>query len=37
MAKSLRSKVKKRWRALRKNHVKEVKVKSELEKMSKKL
>lgn len=31
MAKSLRSKVKRRWRALRKNYVGEVKVKPELD------
>ena len=37
MAKSLRSKVKKRWRALKKNYLTEVKVKPGLEKISKNL
>lgn len=37
MAKSLRSKVKKRWRALKKNYLAEVKVKPELDEISKKL
>ena len=37
MAKSLRSKVKKRWRALKMNYLTEVAVKPHLEQLSKKL
>lgn len=37
MAKGLRSKVKKRWRSLKRAHVEEVKLKSDLQEISSKL